>query len=271
LSNLGYKQLGVAIDLKKQDQQAALLYLQNLLEKTYNITAYEDSDSSNDSSSDDNSSSNDESERQCVASHLRATGPEKYSVQDGLSWIIRFRKDISDTVTLLMDMVVTLEQSLVNTVTKTKHNSISTQFYLSGPAQAYVSIIRDKFKSADHELVQRVGEAQWQRHIRIRVLMEGEKKNETVEQVLQQSRTQSIFKPFSTFYDSGLGPSIARISTHVPSNASYSSFVSSIGDGESKHSFRVPPTPAEVGSGKPFPCPICTKQLFGIMNRIDWK
>jgi hypothetical protein len=41
-------------------------------------------------------------------------------------------------------------------------------FEVSGPAKAYVSNILDKFPSADIRLIERLGEANWQRHVIIR-------------------------------------------------------------------------------------------------------
>ena len=41
-------------------------------------------------------------------------------------------------------------------------------FRVSDPAQSYVQLVREKYKNAEHRLVERLGEANWQRHIRVR-------------------------------------------------------------------------------------------------------
>lgn len=140
-------------------------------------------------------------------------------------------------------------------------------FQVSSAAGVYVSLIRDKFKDASNDLVERLGEANWQRHQNVRnvpVVSDGA--------TLHQSRpaepaSTAIFRPVSTFHDSGLGTSVPNESHYAPS---HTSFLSSNTNGE-LGDLRVPATPGEVQQGKPFECFLCKEILTSIRNRVDWK
>lgn len=137
-------------------------------------------------------------------------------------------------------------------------------FHLSGPAWKYVSLVREKFKNAEDQLVNRLGEANWQRHIRVRRQMEAIQGRTSDDNEPANSRDDlySAFRPYSAFHDSGLG-------TSIPEDAlSHTSFLSSNPEGGS---LRVPAAPEEVGAGKPFQCPFCGDTLRHITNRIGWK
>lgn len=79
----------------------------------------------------------------------------------------------------------------------------------------------------------------------------------------------SIFQP-TLFHDSGLGTTIASQSQYAQTEASHTSFVSSLAEQE-KGRLRVPPTPLEVGTGEPFQCHLCGMLQTKIKNRIHWK
>jgi hypothetical protein len=136
-------------------------------------------------------------------------------------------------------------------------------FEVSGPAKAYVSNILDKFPSADIRLIQRLGEANWQRHVIIRNKQDQEEPGQSI----LQRTAKSIFHPALTFHDSGIGSSLPVVSAYAPS---LSSFVSKLDDADNKY-FRVPPTPKEVLEGKPFECFICDRTISTLKNRADWK
>ncbi len=180
-------------------------------------------------------------------------------------------KGISVRTTYLIDLLPTLAQVSRYYLKgdETEKDTQPVDFSVSGPAQFYVSRVVDKYPTADIRLVQRLGEANWQRHLRIRQQME--KGSRTDMHVAQYHVTaQSVFKSTSLFHDSGLGPSILAQSSYAPSQASHTSFMSSLAS-SSKHNLHVPHTPVEVGLGKPFDCEICGHLLSRIKSRIDWK
>jgi hypothetical protein len=135
-----------------------------------------------------------------------------------------------------------------------KHHEMSN-FEVSEPATIYVRNILDKFPMADINLVQRLGESNWQRHIKVR------NRNEV------SDRTFTTCGAKSVFHDSGVGSSIPPTSGYAPSA---SSLVSKAGDADSEY-FRVPPTPKEVLDGKPFECFICGHVVLHLKSRVDWK
>lgn len=134
-----------------------------------------------------------------------------------------------------------------------KHHEIPN-FEVSEPATIYVRNILDKFPLADFKLVQRLGESNWQRHIKAR------NRNEVSDRGLTACGAKSVF------HDSGVGSSIPA-SGYAPSA---SSLVSKAGDADSEY-FRVPPTPKEVLDDKPFECFICGHVVLHLKNRVDWK
>lgn len=129
-------------------------------------------------------------------------------------------------------------------------------------AKPWIMQVQDKFPNAlDQSLLNRLGEANCERAIRIR-----DKAEPVVEEPVR-------FKPVSEFHDSGLGTSIpteTNYATSTYSAASHTSFVSSLA-GEERGKHRVPKTPVEIGLGKPFECDICGKTVAHIKNRVQWK
>lgn len=142
-------------------------------------------------------------------------------------------------------------------------------FSVSGPAQSYVSSVREKFKEAEDQLLKRLGEANWQRHVTVRELMARHPDNSVASPLSYWplSIAQTKFRPYSAFHDSGIGSSMPTQTSYAPS---HSSFRSSIADG-GREALRVPPTPIEVLEGRPFQCFICKRSLSNIKNRVDWK
>ena len=167
----------------------------------------------------------------------------------------------------LVDLGSTLEKSLLCTETGRVRSSQSAPlpFHISGTASVYISIIRDKFKDAEVQLIERLGEANWQRHVNVRLGMANVISD--VKEEYTREDPCSTFKPYSAFYDSGIGPSIPTQIQYAPS---HTSFVSSVSEKEEGR-LRVPREPVEVGAGRPFQCYLCGEILSNIRNRGDWK
>jgi hypothetical protein len=138
-------------------------------------------------------------------------------------------------------------------------------FQVTDAARPWVLKIHDRFKNAHISLIERLGEANWQRFVRVRQNMEA---GDCVHDV--PISAHSTFLPASKFYDSGLGSSIRPESSFARTDASYSSFVSSFA-GQGGSCARVPPTPSGVVDGTPFQCFICKCMLSKIRNRVQWK
>ena len=178
---------------------------------------------------------------------------------------------IAPYIQALMDLGPTIENNLVQVDRKIKETKNNPEaFNVSTPARTYVSLIRDKFPKAISRLVERLGEANWQRHVVVRDMMERGAETPQVTNEVKKAAVFSQFGPVSLFQDSGLGTSISAGSQSAPSMASHSSFVSSIAEWE-QQSVRVPPTPAAVGEGQHFQCKICFAVQKTIRNRVDWK
>ena len=161
----------------------------------------------------------------------------------------------------LIELRPSLEQNLIfkcNLPTKIKPPSGSC--CPSDPARIYVAHVRERYNKAPDELVERLGEANWQRHLAVRRRME------TGNGFVNEEDAGSVIPPHS-FRDSGYGTSVP---TQTQYALSHTSFISSNAEGDGS-SMRVPPLPAEAGSGKPFRCSICGLMLSNIKNRVDWK
>lgn len=166
--------------------------------------------------------------------------------------------------TCLMDLLPSMEDTLAcSQDVNEDHNEAPAEFQVSGPARTYIINISHQFEKADIRLVERLGEANWQRHTAIRNGLEAQVEEE-------EMIPKSIFRPVSLFRDSALGSSMPAQSSYAATMASHSSFVSSLADAENGL-LRVPKTPKEVSQGVPFDCEICGHKLNKIKNRVDWK
>ena len=142
-------------------------------------------------------------------------------------------------------------------------------FHVSEAARQYVLRIVDKYHHAGRGLVERLGEANWQRYIRIQRQIQSTREADGGNG--ERSRTaNSTFLPFSRFHDSGPGSSKLARSTYADSLASHTSLASTQSDASGGR-LRVPPTPPEVAQRLSFRCCICGVILTNIKNRIDWK
>ena len=167
----------------------------------------------------------------------------------------------------LVDLGSTLEKSLLCTETGRVRSSQSAPlpFHVSDAASAYISIIRDKFKDAEAQLIERLGEANWQRHVNVRLGMANVISDVKKEYIREDPC--STFKPYSAFYDSDIGTSVPTQTQYAPSRTSFISSVSEKEEGR----LRVPREPVEVGAGRPFQCYLCGEILSSIRSRVDWK
>jgi Fungal Zn(2)-Cys(6) binuclear cluster domain len=182
----------------------------------------------------------------------------------------RFCRDMASHIACLQDLAPTLEQMLdeMDQFHKMGYDATRPVFHVSDAARPFVLQIHDKYRSAPTSLVKRLGEANWQRWVRIRKQMDGEGENE--EENEEREMAHSTFLPMSKFHDSGLGTSMPTQSDRAFSIASHTSFLSSHADSEDGET-RVPPTPEQVAEGRPFDCAICGQTLASIKSRIDWK
>jgi hypothetical protein len=165
----------------------------------------------------------------------------------------------------LMDLLPSIERTAVihKDIPASRIDVIPTSvlFQVSKPAYAYVLQVRDKFPGADERLVERLGEANWQRRVRIR-----EGLQEFTKEVATEA-AKSLFIPVSMFHDSGLGTSALAESAYAQSHSSFRTTATESQVG----TYRVPPTPKEVFESVPFNCEICGHMLKNIKNRVDWK
>lgn len=181
-------------------------------------------------------------------------------------------QDVNFHINCLVQLGPTLQQNLLYARKARIESSYPpvVPFRLSNPAKIYVSLIRDKYRNAEDQLVDRLGESNWQRHKMVREQLRRHSQEKDIfveEDVKNQDGPCSLFRPYSTFHDSGIGTSVPA---HTEYARSHASFQSSNVEGE-QGSLRVPPTPEEVSAGKPFQCPYCGQTLLNIKNRVDWK
>lgn len=180
-------------------------------------------------------------------------------------------EEIGFTTTCLMEFGPSLEQNLKHAEdTRVQHSyPPGVPFSVSGPATTYVSLVQEKFKKADYKLVERLGEANWQRHKIVREKMKKPKHfpEEYSSLARETGIASSVFRPYSDFHDSGIGTSVPVQTDYAPS---HTSFQSSNTEG-AQVSLRVPREPSEIGVGNPFQCFLCRCLISNVKNRVDWK
>ena len=180
-----------------------------------------------------------------------------------------FGSNLKSRIQMLLDLVPSIE-SMVDHEESARHKQTLAKklvFHASGPAQTYISLLHDKFPKASLQLKERLGEANWQRHVNVRLRME----QTTIHGYDDRVKSGSVFHPRTLFHDSGVGTTVAARSQYAPTKASHTSFMSSTAQIK-EGALRVPPTPVEVSSGKPFfRCHICGIPQMNIKNRVDWK
>ena len=228
--------------------------LENYIEQAKNVVAQDASDTDSTGSL----SSNDDDVRQKTLRAGRRLGTFEVQL-------------VARHVDLLLQLCPSIEQVYEN-----KHTTQLSGFrdvpvlQVTKASDSYASAVQAKFPWADQSLVQRLGEANWERHERLRNLEKTAP--DSAEQLLTQDLPppKSQFQPVSVFRDSALGGSIAPRSQSAPSAASHSSFASSK-DGAERGRLRVPNMPKGISFGESFECPFCKKWLSSIRFRVDWK
>ena len=170
-----------------------------------------------------------------------------------------FCEDVAFTIKCLMELGPSLEQNLASARRSdfSIFKSASVLHCPSEPAGFYVSLVREKFRHASEGLVKRLGEANWQRHLKVRNMMEDAKNN--------PAKVQDTAR--STFHDSGIGTSVPVRTQYAPSHTSFRTSNTEGGP----NSLRVPPTPLEAAQGKPFQCYLCGDILSTIRTRTQWE
>ena len=171
---------------------------------------------------------------------------------------------LQELATELLELLPALEQTYCHLLLPKVDRKKRPIFSISQSALPFVQSIADRFKDADPRLIQRLGEANWQRFQEIRA------RKEPSEPIFKGEVPQSVFTPQTLFHDSGIGTSIATQSLKTPTVASHTSFATTVG--ESDHgNFRVPKTPSAVSRGESFECDICHGTIRNVENRIQWK
>ncbi len=171
---------------------------------------------------------------------------------------------------LLMDLCPTLEQAFYARQRGAGGNDPASgfkSFEVTESALPWVNQLHEKFQTADNGLLKRLGEANWQRFVRIRALISD---SATAQESFEEPKT--IFEPsiVHTFRDSALVASIPAPSEVAGSVASHTSFMSSF-EGEGRNHLAVPPTPQQISRNEPFTCSFCGTLLKTLRDRIDWK
>lgn len=201
----------------------------------------------------------------------QAESPDSQSFQDTYQMLM---DSFDDNVKLLMDLLPSIEHILSFTDSRPADDRLqyTATFEASAPARIWISQIVDKYRDASENLVERLGEANWQRFCKLRMRYDNTLATELsqAKSVFHASNARSILHAPSTFQDSAIGTSLGTTTEYAHSTASHASFASSAAD-DSHHYNRVPPQPEEIVLGKPFRCPICDYVLSGIRHRIDWK
>ena len=171
-----------------------------------------------------------------------------------------------------MDLLPSLDHDLARLEAAQDFAYDPTTFSISTPARIYVSLVRERYRNADERLIERLGEANWQRHVVIRNRIDQVAEMGVNDPPPLTSRKDALsnFQPVSVFHDSGLGTTISSPTQYERSVASHTSFLSSASE-TGRGAAKVPKTPIEVELGKPFQCYICGCTQYKIKNRLDWK
>lgn len=190
-------------------------------------------------------------------------------------------KQLDSHITNLMDLLPTLSHSHnIKSLPPSEASKpvLDVPAEVSALARPYVIQVQDRFKLIDDRLANRLGEANWQRYLRLQKLAMIVRAQAGFEEAQDSSddgddnlgMVEKSFMPASEFHDSGLGSSVPASSRYAISNASHSSFLSTE-SAAGRGVARVPATPGEVEDGKPVRCSICGEVLENIKSRAEWK
>ncbi|KAI9729829.1 MAG: hypothetical protein M1834_006577 [Cirrosporium novae-zelandiae] len=242
--------------------------LDSLIEKGRSvISGYDDYDDENDNELDSNDEDEDEGEDENEdESENENEDEDEGEINRTMGISIKIHVDC------LMQLAPSLEHVSNHLELATKKALVvsPTNFKISKPAEIYVHNIRDKFSSADTVLVERLGEANWQRHIRVR-----KEPKQNLQEFVDESfedpvEIAQIFTSSNTFHDSGIDTSIHTKSSYTVSMASHSSFKTGFTE-RRNGTPHVPRLPEEFSRGESYKCDICGHTLSNISDRIQWK
>lgn len=121
----------------------------------------------------------------------------------------------------------------------------------------FVDLISTRFPSANQQLVQALGQSNWDRYNYVQKLRESSYTDVVV-----------VDKAKSEFYDSGIGSSAPLQSIILSSVQDYAATIMS-SRAESSHK-RLPLLPTGARSGEPFECEICHREVR-IKRTREWK
>jgi hypothetical protein len=207
--------------------------------------------------------------------------------------------EILDDVAIYIDCLIDLSLAIESPVVDLEpadhsHQEFETFDVSSSKARAFCRRIRDRFPKMAKFLVERLGEANAARAVRLEFLQERTAEQEQVvicdpeessypmsEQIFPGSQptmmitsgTYSTRQSDSIFDKLQLVPCMSRDrvvpeeSQSFATLASFSTSYSTINEGHP----RVPPLPDKAADGRPFTCLACHRTLTGITNRVAWK
>ena len=185
-------------------------------------------------------------------------------------------QELKTQMRYLIQLGPTLQQNVIN-AKKARVQELYppvVPFYLSGPAGAYVRLVRQKYPNAADQLINRLGEANWQRHQLIRKQIEAVARRgpeldgfgvDDTPFYNNNDDLYSAFRPYSAFHDSGIGTSVPEVSEYSPSHTSF------LSSKDEDKAMRVPATPDELFAEEPFQCPLCGHKLRNVKSRVQWK
>ncbi len=197
-------------------------------------------------------------------------------------------------VSCLLDSVPSLEQAAKNSADHEEalvlQELVPNVFKVSEAARPYCRNIMDKFPKAALGFVERLGEANWERHTRVRECLENAPSTDEIAEITAEDGCEKTVAGQETlFHDSALGPSIRTAPTLVPdirdsthaavvrssptraaSYATFTSFLTHETYGGNR-GVRIPPPPDAALTGKPFRCQVCAQFVRNLHNSIEWK
>jgi len=172
-------------------------------------------------------------------------------------------------VSMLMELMPTLEAAYRHKFSSRIRRTSPELTSVTHEASRYVGHVLEKFPAAHPEVINRLGEANWQRHERIRNVLSGDEAVDVKPGLAAQPvGAKSFFKPYSLFQDSALGSSLQTTYAPAKSVASGRSFASST-NSSARDALRVPQPPI-VTWGEPFTCPFCSDSVC-CLSRPSWK
>ncbi|KAF5495341.1 hypothetical protein CGCS363_v009846 [Colletotrichum siamense] len=165
-------------------------------------------------------------------------------------------------VECLMDLESLIESPFIDNRKANSFNESTKYMNLDTRCQFYSDKIGHRFPEAEPDLVDRLATASWDRFLRIRV----EKNNIVTEENHAMASTALVVanksEKGSSFYDSGLGTSLATTSAYAETVMSYRQ--------NNDCSIKIPLMPEEGKRGDPFECVACGRRVTMASNS-GWK